>query len=83
MILTNSSGQQNYRAERNAREIFRSGKTALGLTAEMVQNPKQLRGDLRRSAIAWAIWTKTSGVTQWWIAADALKPNGGVEKEDS
>ncbi len=34
----------------------------------MIKNSKQLRGDLRRSAIAWAVWTKTSGVSQQWIA---------------
>ncbi len=26
------------------------------------------KGDLRRAAIAWAIWTRTSGVSQAWIA---------------
>lgn len=63
-----SSEQVQDCAVHDAQGILRSGKTSLGLTDEMIQHPRQLRGDVRRSAIAWAIWTRTSGVTQQWIA---------------
>ena len=65
-----SSGQLQDSAKRDVKNILRSGKAALGLTDEMIAHPKRLRGDLRRSAIAWAIWTRTSGVTQQWIAEE-------------
>jgi len=63
-----SSRQLRDCAESVASEILASGKEALGLSDEMIGEPNRLRGDWRRSAIAWAIWTKTSGVSQQWIA---------------
>ena len=66
-----SSRQFRDSAESDANVLLASGKEALGLSKELIENPKRLRGDLRRAAIAWAIWTKTSGVSQQWIA-DAL-----------
>ncbi|MFT5467627.1 MAG: putative transposase [Verrucomicrobiales bacterium] len=51
---------------RAAEQLLAGGMTALGLRQEQIERP--VRGDLRRLAIAWMIWTQTAGVSQGWIA---------------
>jgi uncharacterized protein HemY len=62
--------------EWKAGQILESGRKALELTDQLIAQPRLLRKDLRRTAIAWAIWTGTSGVSQQWIA-DALNLKSG------
>jgi len=52
--------------EAAAEKILERAGLHFGLKVE--DFPTLPRGDVRRAAIAWAIWTTTSGVSQSWIA---------------
>jgi REP element-mobilizing transposase RayT len=52
--------------EAGAERILERAAEHFGLQVD--EMPEMKRGDLRRAAIAWAIWTTTVGVSQRWIA---------------
>ena len=61
-----SSSQGGDFSKKRAEQIIRSGNWELNLTEHEIRHPR--RGDQRRVAIAWAVWTRTSGVSLKWIA---------------